>query len=216
MTEDRRLAPARFRWIHPKFQGILGCRPVSPRAEAPSKMPLPEENELPELNPAFGDDSEQKQRRQMLIALALLLLALILVLIKDREFWFPPEPAAASRGGTRRADSIGYSGATGSGQNHGETFFTRPSQRKVAYCAAAGGHRKPGSCSGSCRYQPCRASSAGSRGCGRRRTPNRPAGNELRQSGITAQNTHHAHAVNFRFGWSRRCHGPSSSVSGHG
>jgi periplasmic protein TonB len=59
-------------------------------------MPLPE-NELPELNPAFGDDSEQKQRRQMLIALALLLLALILVLIKDRDFWFPPEaPATAS------------------------------------------------------------------------------------------------------------------------
>ncbi|HEX3353099.1 MAG TPA: TonB family protein [Terriglobales bacterium] len=59
-------------------------------------MPLPEENELPELNPAFGDESEQKQRRQMLIALALLLLALILVLVKDRDFWFPPEPAAQS------------------------------------------------------------------------------------------------------------------------
>ena len=59
-------------------------------------MPLPEENELPELNPAFGDDSSQKQRRQMLIALALLLLALILVLIKDREFWFPPAPATTS------------------------------------------------------------------------------------------------------------------------
>jgi protein TonB len=59
-------------------------------------MPLPEENELPELNPAFGDDSDQKQRRQMLIALALLLLALILVLVKDREFWFPPTPATAA------------------------------------------------------------------------------------------------------------------------
>lgn len=59
-------------------------------------MPLPEENELPELNASFGDDSEQKQRRQMLIALALLLLALILVLVKDREFWFPPAPAASS------------------------------------------------------------------------------------------------------------------------
>ncbi len=59
-------------------------------------MPLPEEDELPELNPAFGDDSEQKQRRQMLIALALLLVALILVLVKDRDFWFPPEPAAES------------------------------------------------------------------------------------------------------------------------
>jgi periplasmic protein TonB len=59
-------------------------------------MPLPEENELPELNPSFGDDSEQKQRRQMLIALALLLVALILVLVKDRDFWFPPSPAAES------------------------------------------------------------------------------------------------------------------------
>jgi TonB family protein len=59
-------------------------------------MPLPEENELPELNPAFGDDSEQKQRRQMLVALALLLIALILVLVKDREFWFPPSPATES------------------------------------------------------------------------------------------------------------------------
>jgi TonB family protein len=59
-------------------------------------MSLPEENELPELNPSFGDDSEQKQRRQMLIALALLLLALILVLVKDRDFWFPPGPAASS------------------------------------------------------------------------------------------------------------------------
>jgi TonB family protein len=58
-------------------------------------MPLPE-NELPELNPAFGDDSEQKQRRQMLIALALLLLALILVLVKDRDFWFPPAAPATS------------------------------------------------------------------------------------------------------------------------
>ncbi len=32
-------------------------------------MPLPEENQLPELNPSFGEESEQKQRRQMLIAL---------------------------------------------------------------------------------------------------------------------------------------------------
>jgi TonB family protein len=59
-------------------------------------MPLPEENELPELSPSFGDDSAQKQRRQMLIALALLLLALILVLVKDRDFWFPPAPATSS------------------------------------------------------------------------------------------------------------------------
>jgi protein TonB len=59
-------------------------------------MPLPEENELPELNPSFGDDTEQKQRRQMLVALALLLIALILVLVKDREFWFPPAPPAES------------------------------------------------------------------------------------------------------------------------
>ncbi len=59
-------------------------------------MPLPEENELAELSPSFGDDSAQKQRRQMLIALALLLLALILVLVKDRDFWFPPAPATSS------------------------------------------------------------------------------------------------------------------------
>jgi TonB family protein len=59
-------------------------------------MSPPEDNELPELNPAFGDESEQRQRRQMLIALALLLIALILVLVKDREFWFPPAPAEQS------------------------------------------------------------------------------------------------------------------------
>jgi len=53
----------------------MQARPA--RAEAHVVMPLPEENELPELN--FPDESEQKQRRQMLIALALLLLALILV-----------------------------------------------------------------------------------------------------------------------------------------
>ena len=57
-------------------------------------MSLPEDNELVELNPSFGDDTEQKQRRQMLIALALLLVALILVLVKDHEFWFPPAPAS--------------------------------------------------------------------------------------------------------------------------
>jgi len=59
-------------------------------------MSVPEENQLPELNPAFGDDSDQKQRRQMLIALALLLIALILVLVKDRDFWFPPEAPAST------------------------------------------------------------------------------------------------------------------------
>jgi TonB family protein len=59
-------------------------------------MPLPEENQLPELSSSFGEESEQKQQRQMLIALGLLLIALILVLIKDREFWFPPTPPAES------------------------------------------------------------------------------------------------------------------------
>jgi TonB family protein len=59
-------------------------------------MSVPEENQLPELNPSFGDDSDQKQRRQMLIALALLLIALILVLVKDRDFWFPPEAPAST------------------------------------------------------------------------------------------------------------------------
>jgi protein TonB len=59
-------------------------------------MPLLEEREGSEVTPSFGDGSEQKQRRQMLVALALLLVALILVLVKDREFWFPSEPAAQS------------------------------------------------------------------------------------------------------------------------
>jgi protein TonB len=63
-------------------------------------MPLVEENEVvkqvTDLALPVGDDSENKQRRQMLIALALLLAALILVLIKDRDFWFPPEPPAQS------------------------------------------------------------------------------------------------------------------------
>lgn len=57
-------------------------------------MPLLEEKEGSEIQPSYGDDSEQKQRRQMLIALALLLIALILVLVKDREFWFPSAPVA--------------------------------------------------------------------------------------------------------------------------
>ena len=61
-------------------------------------MPLLEENQLQvtDTKPPVVDGSEQKQRRQMLIALALLLAALILVLIKDRDFWFPPEPPAQS------------------------------------------------------------------------------------------------------------------------
>jgi protein TonB len=61
-------------------------------------MPLLEENQaqVTDITPSVGDDSEKKQRRQMLVALALLLAALILVLIKDRDFWFPPEPPAQS------------------------------------------------------------------------------------------------------------------------
>jgi TonB family protein len=59
-------------------------------------MPLLEENQVTDITPSVGDDSEKKQRRQMLVALALLLAALILVLIKDRDFWFPPAPPAQS------------------------------------------------------------------------------------------------------------------------
>jgi periplasmic protein TonB len=59
-------------------------------------MPLVEENQVTDIVPSVGDDSEKKQRRQMLVALALLLAALILVLIKDRDFWFPPAPLAQS------------------------------------------------------------------------------------------------------------------------
>jgi periplasmic protein TonB len=59
-------------------------------------MPLLEENQVADITPSVGDDSEKKQRRQMLVALALLLAALILVLIKDRDFWFPPELPAQS------------------------------------------------------------------------------------------------------------------------
>ena len=55
-------------------------------------MPLPHQNQAPEIKFSFGDDSAQKQRRQMLIALTLLLVALILILTKDREFWFPSAP----------------------------------------------------------------------------------------------------------------------------
>jgi protein TonB len=59
-------------------------------------MPLVEENQVTDIVPSVGDDSEKNQRRQMLVALALLLAALILVLIKDRDFWFPPAPLAQS------------------------------------------------------------------------------------------------------------------------
>jgi periplasmic protein TonB len=59
-------------------------------------MPLLEENQVTDITPSVGDESEKKQRRQMLVALALLLAALILVLIKDRDFWFPPAPPAQS------------------------------------------------------------------------------------------------------------------------
>jgi len=85
-------------------------------------MPLPEENELPELNPSFGDDSEQKQRRQMLIALALLLIALILVLVKDREFWFPPSAATESE--SEPAEQIAPEAQT---QNKAATTTSKPS-----------------------------------------------------------------------------------------
>jgi periplasmic protein TonB len=59
-------------------------------------MPLLEQSRVADITPSVGDDSEKKQHRQMLVALALLLAALILVLIKDRDFWFPPEPPAQS------------------------------------------------------------------------------------------------------------------------
>ncbi len=87
-------------------------------------MPLPEENELPELNPSFGDDSVQKQRRQMLIALALLLLALILVLVKDRDFWFPPAPATSSE--SEPAEQIAPEAQT-QGQTQSATTTAKPS-----------------------------------------------------------------------------------------
>ena len=96
----------------------MQARPA--RAEAHVVMPLPEENELPELN--FPDESEQKQRRQMLIALALLLLALILVLVKDREFWFPPEPAAVSE-----AEPVEQTPSDTPAQPQGSTATTKPS-----------------------------------------------------------------------------------------
>src|ERR1700730_15860668 len=85
-------------------------------------MSLTEENELAQLNPEFGDESEQKQRRQMLIALALLLLALILVLVKDREFWFAPEPAAVSEAG-----AVEQTPSDTPAQPQGSTATTKPS-----------------------------------------------------------------------------------------
>ena len=59
-------------------------------------MGLMQTNRVAEIETSFGDDPQRKVRRQMLVALTLLLTALVLVLIKDREFWFPPEPVAQS------------------------------------------------------------------------------------------------------------------------
>ena len=85
-----------FRWLRGIFRGILCGWPVPQRAGGSASCRCWRRKKGPEIQPVFGDDSEQKQRRQMLIALALLLVALILVLVKDRDFWFPPEPAAQS------------------------------------------------------------------------------------------------------------------------
>ncbi len=131
-------------------------------------MPLLEENELPELNPAFGDDSEQKQRRQMLIALALLLLALILVLVKDREFWFPPSllrnqnrsPSNRLRR-IRRHNLQTATTATPSAPAHSP----RQSTARTPPPAVA---TKSRSGLGAGRYEPGRASSTRSRSSGRR------------------------------------------------
>jgi len=59
-------------------------------------MGLMQQNQVGEIKPSFGDDSDQKIRRQMLIALTLLLAALALILVKDREFWFPSVPVLQS------------------------------------------------------------------------------------------------------------------------
>jgi TonB family protein len=59
-------------------------------------MRLMQQNEVADIKPSFGDDSDQKVRRQMLIALTLLLAALILTLVRDREFWFPSAPVPQS------------------------------------------------------------------------------------------------------------------------
>ncbi|MGH9503553.1 MAG: energy transducer TonB [Terriglobales bacterium] len=75
-------------------------------------MPLLEQKQADDIAPNVGDDSEQKQRRQMLVALALLLAALILVLVKDRDFWFPPAPAAQSDSGTVEEPSTDPDAAT--------------------------------------------------------------------------------------------------------
>src|SRR5579862_3387470 len=85
-----------FTGLEGNFEAYYAAGPSPLRAGGLSVMPLLEENRVTEIAPSVGDDSERTQRRQMLVALALLLAALILVLIKDRDFWFPPEPPAQS------------------------------------------------------------------------------------------------------------------------
>jgi len=55
---------------------------------------------------------EQQQRRRMLLALVVLLLALISVLIKDRQFWFPPNPGSESETQEQSVPQVSPTAAT--------------------------------------------------------------------------------------------------------
>ena len=106
-------------------------------------MPLLEENQVTDIVPSVGDDSEKKQRRQMLVALALLLAALILVLIKDRDFWFPPDPPAQSESEPVEEPSpdVKAPSETASTATHTAADCSRAAEVEAAHAAA--GRREP-------------------------------------------------------------------------
>jgi hypothetical protein len=78
-------------WLCIPNRGILGQRHLP--AGRSFGMPVTlNENSNPEVGSAVPTAFELRQRRRMLIALAVLLAALVVVIIKDRQFWFPPNP----------------------------------------------------------------------------------------------------------------------------
>ncbi len=102
-------------------------------------MPLLEENQVTDIVPSVGDDSEKKQRRQMLVALALLLAALILVLIKDRDFWFPPDAAGTIGIRTGRRAFARCEGAIRNGKHcyyDAAAPYSRAAEVQAAHAAA--------------------------------------------------------------------------------
>ena len=132
----------------------------------------------------------------MLIALALLLAALILVLIKDYDFWFPPTSSTIRIGACRTArPEVKTPSETVTTVTPPPVVHPRPKAKARTQPEGC----RPQSCAGfgASRHEPRGAASARSRSRGRRRTPNHPGNQQLRQGGLTSQSTIFASAAAF-------------------